>query len=205
MAARTPAIGQSPLDSLPEYTVTDLAQARVALLGDADAYQFALMNRWGGPDYSIAMQMIDGGTTWTGSGYEADSNTYAVTVPVPAGARYADIELLVSGRSKCAITSDYDSTGTLFDWNVSDSRSLSKAEWRATVGIVSTTAGAASKRAVRTRLEPSAVWHDSTLTFVIERTDADDYVDDDSTPGQIHAVALRFIFEIEDTSASITL
>ena len=206
MAARAPLMGQSPLDLLPEYTITDLALARVALLGDADQYQFALMNRWGGPDYSVAIQMIDGGTSWDAvDGYEPIQKTYVITVPIPAGVRHVDIEALVSGRSKCAITTDYDSTGTLLDWSVSGSRDLGAAQWRSTSGIQSTLAGASSGRAVQTRLESSAFWHDSTMTFVIERTDVDDYVTDDSTPGQIHGLAFRFIFEIEDTSATIVV
>lgn len=205
MATRAPVLGQSPLDLQSEYKITDLALARIATLADVSQYQHQLASRWGGPDTSVIVQMGDGGTTYSGGAYQPVTKTYILGIKVPPGARYVNVKALVSGRSKATITTDYDATGTVLSWDVSDARDLDKAKWIQTVGIIDSSAGASSKRAPRVKNSPTASWCDSTWTFVLQRTDVDDYVSDDSTPGQIHALCFQFIFEVTDTTATISV
>ena len=205
MATRAPLLGQSPLDTLPEYQITDLALARIATLADANQYQHQLASRWGGPDTSVIVQMGDGGTTYSGGAYQPVTKTYILGIQVPPGVRYVNLKALVSGRSKATITTDYDSTGTVLSWGVSGSRNLDQAKWIETVGILDSGAGATSKRAPQVRASPHGRWLGSTWTFVLQRTDVDDYIDDDSTPGQIHALCFQFIFEVTDTTTTITV
>ena len=205
MATRAPVLGQSPLDLQSEYKITDLALARIATLADVSQYQHQLASRWGGPDTSVIVQMGDGGTTYSGGAYQPVTKTYILGIQVPPGVRYVNVKALVSGRSKATITTDYDSTGTVLSWGISESRDLDAAQWVETVGIIDSSAGASSKRAPQVRQDPLAKWLGSTWTFVLQRTDVDDYVSDDSTPGQIHALCFQFIFEVADTSTTISV
>lgn len=205
MGIRAPAMGQSPLDGQSEYKITDLALARIATLADVSEYQHQLATEWGGPQTSVSIQMRDGGTTYSGGKYNPVSKTYVLAIQVPPGVRFVNLRALVSGRSKVTITTDYDATGSILSWSVGSSRSLNQAEWIETVGPMAASAGASSKRAVEARLATDGEWLTSTWTFVLARTDVDDYVTDDSTPGQIHSLCFQFVFEVSDTGISITV
>ena len=205
MASRAPVLGQSPLDTQSEYKITDLALARIATFADVSQYQHQLASRWGGPDTSVMMQMGDGGTTYSGGAYQPVTKTYVLGIQVPPGVEWVNIRALVSGRSKVTITTDYDSTGTILSWDVSSGRSLTQAKWIETIGPSASGAGASSGRAVEVRASPLAKWVSSTFTFVVQRTDVDDYVSDDSTPGQIHALCFGFVFQTVDSTTTISV
>jgi hypothetical protein len=133
--------------------VLDPTAARSHLLEAADSTAHAAATA-GGAD-----------PMWCGV-YLTEGLTGYVRIRVPPGVTECDLSILVAGSGSVTVTSGSDSTGSTLTWDTQAAISLTHAGTVETVGVLATSAGAASGRAVTVRSSVAWAWADEVLTIV---------------------------------------
>ena len=101
---------------------------------------------------------------WCGL-YLEEGQTGYIRIRVPPGVTECDLALLVAGSGSATITSTTDATGSPLTWATEEAINITKAGTVKTVGILATSAGAASGRAVTVRASVAWGWADEVLTI----------------------------------------
>lgn len=146
--------------ALDRYDVTprrEVVDATIDKLLNAEARQHALMTGYAGPPTFIDCVSIQTGAA-----------TARVAGWIPPGVTYCDFGLRLFGSGDVTITTSADATGTKLITRGQTSSALSEhAEWAWTSGILSSSLGAGSGRAVQVLSTVAWVWSDVeiTLTF----------------------------------------
>lgn len=126
--------------------------AAMSLLRDIEARQHALMTGWS-PGLCIDFNFSTGAGT-----------TRTVTTRVPPDCTYIDLGVLAWGDGTLAITTSADAVGTQF--RVATRQNEESAVWLWTSGVMSSSFGAESGRAVMARSSPSWIWSEVDLSVV---------------------------------------
>lgn len=119
----------------------DLVPARVTLLRQVVTHQHTLMSGWGGPPQarSLYIPAVTGGTA-----------SQVVSYRVPPGVTHADVSVLMQGRGTVTLTTSADATGTkLRCVSFFDNFDSENAQWYSTEGVMDSTEGAESGRALQ--------------------------------------------------------
>tara|TARA_R100000655_G_scaffold24510_1_gene49604 strand:- start:2371 stop:2958 length:588 start_codon:yes stop_codon:yes gene_type:complete len=163
------------IELLPDPTV-----AIFGLLESADATAHALATS-GGCD-----------PIWCGL-YLTEGQTGYVRIRVPPGVTECDLKLRVAGSGSATVTTSTDATGTLLTWETEASVDLLNSGNVGTVGVMPTSAGAASRRAVTVRSSVAWTWADEVLTVASSSAGGVD--------GAIYGVLVTPIQDTRDATA----
>ena len=198
MANRNPGNINASLDQGSAQSITDLSLANVEVLQQVDIAQFGLVTRWGSPDVWIPGAMLDGGTNWNGSSYDAVSASFGFKLFVPPYVTEARYTLLVAGIGKATITTDTDSTG---------STEIDGSAFVYSAGAIPSSEGAGTGRAITVASGATAEWTTEDVTVAVIRTNETGtvYGSPNSTPGKVYGVGISWIWEPRDITDSASV
>ena len=101
---------------------------------------------------------------WSGL-YLNEGETGYLRIRVPPGVTECMIRLRVAGSGSVTVTTSTDATGTTLSWDLGTTLDLESSAPISTVGVLPTSAGAASMRAVTVRAAVAWSWADEVLTI----------------------------------------
>lgn len=146
--------------ALDRYDITervDPLPANLSLLVNAERRQHALMTGYGG-----APIFLDVASTQTGAA------NLRIPARIPPGVTYCDVAMRLFGIGTFTLTSAVDATGTQMTSRGDTATGVQEhGEWRWTSGILSSSLGAASGRAIQVVSSVSWTWQDVELTLAI--------------------------------------
>lgn len=141
------------LDSMNTQPLVMPQSASIALVRDIESRQHALMSGWN-PGVCVDFYLSTGvGTTVT------------ITTRVPPDCVYADIGLALWGTGDITLTTSADATGVKF--RADTRQNEESAVWLWTGGVISSSLGAESGRALQMRSAASWIWNEVDITAII--------------------------------------
>jgi hypothetical protein len=203
----TAPMGNSCLDQVASMvTYTDPQPAEIDLLQQAWSIQWRTITAWGCPDVWMGVELDDGGVVWDVGDvvYKEVARTTYVRILVPPLVEWAEFVILASGRGKFTITSGTDSTGTSRTYNVGNSVKLSSAKPFYQTGMLPTSAGAASGRAIQVVSNVRPYWQTEDLTITLTMTDENSALIGypNGHPAKIHGMGVHWVRQPQDITGS---
>ena len=207
MANRNPGNINASLDQGSAQSITDLSLANVEVMQQVDIAQFGLVTRWGSPDVWIPGAMLDGGTNWNGSSYDAVSGTFGFRLFVPPYVTEARYTLLVAGIGKALLRTDTDSTGSELKWSFNESTEIDGSAFVYSAGAIPSSEGAGTGRAITVASGATAEWTTEDVRVDVTRTNETGtvYGSPNSTPGKVYGVGISWIWEPRDITDSASV
>jgi len=158
----------SVVDNAPASALVDLEPARAWILAEAMQRQHSLATGWGGPAYFCGCGIDEG-------------DTGHLLIRVPPGVTECNLTLLVAGLGDVTITSTNDgAVGTRLTW-ATGGDDLAHVGQVSTVGVLDSSLGANSGRAITVSSSVSWTWQTERLTLTVAS----------GGPGTIHGVLVR--------------
>lgn len=147
------------LDIAKVVPLVDMKPAVIDYLADIQRRQHALMSAWGGAPVSHSCHWNSG-----------SDSAFTFTVRVPPGVTELGFSILAYGTATVTITTSVDATGTALSVvSPMDGGSADEENpiWYSTSGVMSSSLGASSGRAVTVRSSVAWTWTDVDLVFTM--------------------------------------